>query len=270
MTYALPALERDILMLIAAGGRDPEIAKRLKLSTVGRVAYRVSRIASLFGVEMATRPQLVHLAYIYGVLPRPALEKPVLLPAEQELLLRAHTDGRIALWYYRAAGLTRAQGAHIALKGRRTLSAATIPHLVQRAWARQILGASQFTADVEWMRTHLAYQPLIDEALIVPISRGEYRLAVPVHGAQRRAGWLALQSHSDALAVAAFLRNRAGFPSLRMSDPATSADPFVVTWGEQPPSARTTTPRFYGYHSSALRSPVRPMPPTACRQVLVA
>ncbi|MFF7097781.1 DUF6302 family protein [Streptomyces rubradiris] len=231
-TMALPELDREILTLVAEGKQDPEIARALELHA-SRVAYRIGAITRTFGLTSATRPQLVHLAYEYRVLTAPPLQRPVVLPAEQDHHLRAHTAGMTALLYYRSRGLTNKQGAYIHRKLRTALDAKTPAHTVRQGWARQILGPGRFAADLHWARTRITSQRLVDQALVVPLPGGRYRLAVPV-GPGHRSGCLALTEQADALAVAVALRGQPSFPDVRIVRAVTASAPYAVVWGRRP------------------------------------
>jgi hypothetical protein len=231
-TVTWPELACEVLALVADGRRSREIALELGLP-LRRVGYCIEAVIRAFGLTSATRPQLVHLAYQHQVLPVPALQDPVVLPAEQDHHLRAHTAGVTVAQYSRSRGLTKKQGTTLHLKLRSALEAKTPAHVVRQAWARQILGPSQFAADLRWARTHIANQSLVDEALVVALPGGRYRLAVPA-GPGHRSGCLALTEHADALVVTTAMRGQPGFPDVRITRARTASASYRVVWGMRP------------------------------------
>jgi hypothetical protein len=238
-TVDLKELQKKILALVASGKRDRAIARELDLPAVGRVTYRVGTMPKAFGLRAATRQQLVNLAYQCGVLPPPPLQKPVLLPRDQEQLLHALITWESADRYYRSQGLSRKQGDYLQHKLLRSLGAQTPAHAVAQAWAHQILGPSQFASDLRSIRALAISQHLMDGAVIVPLSQHRYRLAVPI-GPGRLTGFLAHDQGADALAVHAALREQPGFPDVRIVHvTSTPRTPYTVVWGKGPatPSA---------------------------------
>ncbi|MGW6745022.1 DUF6302 family protein [Streptomyces sp. NPDC055025] len=117
----------------------------------------------------------------------------------------------------------------------------------------------QHTAETDraWMLERLADPSLLDQAVEVPVSKADgkprYRLTVPVGGA-RRAGYLAVNGDQEARAALAALKDREGFPSLRVQRAKGARDPSrTVIWGERPPSGDAAARwRFYGYSDAVI------------------
>nr|WTA00537.1 DUF6302 family protein [Streptomyces sp. NBC_00857] len=112
--------------------------------------------------------------------------------------------------------------------------------------------------DREQMLKRLADPDLLDAAVAVPVGKTangdiRYRLAVPV-GGSRRAGYLTIANHAEALATLSTLNVRPGFPSARVRGTVTAPGASrTVIWGENPPCGDAVARwKHFGYSDEAI------------------
>ncbi|MFD3422420.1 hypothetical protein [Streptomyces decoyicus] len=199
--------------------------------------YRVHRICTYLGLSAATQPQLVNLAYSLNALPSPEPGRPLVLKAAEYQLVRTLAAGGTIGMYARKQGLTRFQVNYLARKVQRTLDAATLPALVRRAWERQVLGPTQFAADMARMHAQQLAEPDLGRHVIVPLTSG-YRLALPAQGFHHTRH-LDVPDTVEARAAARFLSGRSGYFPLRITAPEYQGGPFRVSWGRQQAMSHT-------------------------------
>lgn len=227
----LPDLERDVLALLAEGHRGPEVAARLGLANSQRVHYRIHRISTYFGLEAASQPQLVDLAYALGALPAPGPVQPLVLRAAEYHLVRMVAAGGTLTEHARKQGLSVFQANYIARKAQSALDAATLPALIRRAWQRQILGPTAFAADLARMRAQQPADPDLGGHVIVPLASG-HRLALPAWG-PHPTRFLDVPDEVEAQAAARFLSARDGYAHLRITPLDRPGGLFRVSWRRQ-------------------------------------
>ncbi|MFF8601164.1 hypothetical protein ACF065_34355 [Streptomyces sp. NPDC015232] len=225
-----------MLELLAEGRRDEEVTIRLGLPNVRQMRYRVSRIALHFGLPGAVRPQLVDFAYRHGALPAPDPIQPLVLKAHDYDLVRMLAAGRTVKEYARRWELKRSQADYIMHRTSTRLAATTRSSLIRRAWQRQVLGPTEFAADLARVDAQRHPAPEADQHVIVPLVSG-YRLASPAGGHYLTRS-LDILDQAEAQAAARFLSGRDGFAPLWIAGPQRAGGPYVVSWGRKAPAPR--------------------------------
>ncbi|WP_411076064.1 hypothetical protein [Streptomyces sp. cmx-4-7] len=233
----LPLLERQVLELVAEGHEDPEIASRLGLGTDRHVQYRLARIARRFRLNAVVRPQLVDHAYAHGALAAPAVLHPLLLDANAYGLVRTLAAGRPVNAYARLLGLKPYQAQRLLKKTRARLEATSRASMIRRAWQRQVLGRTQFAADLASLHDEGPQPPEAEHWVVVPLLSG-YRLAAPA-GGPKPTRHLDVPDLEAADAASRFVSGRLGFAPLWITQPANPGDPVRVSWGRPRPALRS-------------------------------
>jgi hypothetical protein len=105
--------------------------------------------------------------------------------------------------------------------------------------------------EVSWYRERLYDQSLLQKSVVIVLGQTRY-LAVPV-GGQRRGGWISVDDREVLEQLVDALKNRDGFPLVRVR---WSGHPDVchsVAWGERHPvtTDKDEVLRFYGLDPAA-------------------
>jgi len=101
--------------------------------------------------------------------------------------------------------------------------------------------------EASWYRERLADPSLLDSSVVIVIDRVRY-LAVPV-GGQRRAGYIPVEDRDHLWRLRDALKDRPGFPSLRLRWSTHAYVSHAVAWGDPVPrdAGDRETQEFYGF-----------------------